>query len=79
RLARAAATGRLATEAAPGEAALAARFQAQPAGARMLAEAAQRSPARLAQARAVNLDPAQAMLDTLLELEQTARQLLPAA
>ncbi|MEL6236729.1 MAG: DNA polymerase III subunit delta' [Pseudomonadota bacterium] len=92
RLARAAATGRLpgtaapgeaaagATgEAAPGEAALAARFQAQPAGARMLAEAAQRSPARLAQARAVNLDPAQAMLDTLLELEQTARQLLPTA
>jgi DNA polymerase-3 subunit delta' len=70
RLARAAATGRPLPEAAPGEAALAARL-GLPAGvwARLAAEV----PARARMGRAVNLDPAALVVDMALTIEKAAR------
>lgn len=71
RLARAAATGRSLPEAAPGEAALAARLRL-PGGtwARLAAEV----PARVRAGRGVNLDPAALLVDMVLRLEAAARE-----
>lgn len=71
RLARAGALGLPATAAAPGEPALMARVAATPAQARLWAEAAERFAAVAAQVQAVNLDPAQAILDMFLDLDAT--------
>jgi DNA polymerase III subunit delta' len=78
RIARAGAAGP-GSEAAPGEAALAARLAPGIPAARTWAEAAARLSDRLEAARSVNLDPGQAMLDTFLDIEETARRLAPAA
>ncbi len=75
RLARAGASGRApAPEAAPGEAALAARLSPSPAAARLWAEAAATLPARAAADRAVNLDPDRIVLDTFAALDAVARR-----
>ncbi|MEM9049380.1 MAG: DNA polymerase III subunit delta' [Pseudomonadota bacterium] len=79
RLARSIALPGSLAEAAAGEMALARRFAAHPGAAQRWAELAQRLPARLSQARSVNLDPSQVMLDTFLQIEETARRLPPAA
>jgi len=71
RLARAAATGAAPPEAAPGEAALITRVAQDPARARLWAETAARVTATLGHARAVNLDPAQTIIDIFLELDAT--------
>ncbi|MAS42731.1 MAG: DNA polymerase III subunit delta' [Rhodobacteraceae bacterium] len=74
RLARAGAGRPPDPEAAPGEAALAARLSPSPAAARAWAEAAQDIPARAARARAVNLDPERIILDTFGALDAAARR-----
>lgn len=74
RMARAGAGQAMAPEAAPGEAALAARLSAHPGQARVWAEAAQDIPARAARARAVNLDPDRIILDTFSALDACARR-----
>lgn len=74
RLARAGAGQLPSPEAAPGEAALAARLSSHPAQARLWAEAAQEIPARAARARAVNLDPDRIILDTFSALDACARR-----
>ncbi|GIX12821.1 MAG: DNA polymerase III subunit delta' [Paracoccaceae bacterium] len=66
-------------DAPPGEAALALRLCPDGAAARIWAEAALSLSGRLDRAHAVNLDPAQAMLDCFLDIEETARYLLPDA
>jgi DNA polymerase-3 subunit delta' len=71
RLARAGALGPPAVEAAPGEAQLMARVADTPRQARFWAEAASRLAAVARHARAVNLDPGQAILDIFLELDET--------
>jgi DNA polymerase-3 subunit delta' len=72
RLARAAAIGPPDAEAGPGERRLMARLAARPAQARIWADAAQEFQARLDRALGVNLDPAQAFLDTFLALDAAA-------
>jgi DNA polymerase-3 subunit delta' len=72
RLARAAAIGPPGAEAGPGERRLMARLAERPAQARIWAEAAQLFQARLDHALGVNLDPAQAFLDTFLALDAAA-------
>lgn len=79
RLARGGANGDPGEEAAAGEAALIARLAPDAAAARLWAETAVRAAGRLARARAVNLDPAQAMLDTFLDIEMAAGRLSAAA
>ncbi|SFI66990.1 DNA polymerase III subunit delta' [Albimonas pacifica] len=74
RMARAGAGRPMSPEAAPGEAALAARLSAHPGQARVWAEAAQDIPARAARARAVNLDPDRIILDTFSALDACARR-----
>lgn len=59
--------------------ALAARLCPSIAGSRALAEARARIDARLAHARAVNLDPAQTILDALLSVEDAVREARRAA
>ncbi|TVQ54630.1 MAG: DNA polymerase III subunit delta' [Rhodobacteraceae bacterium] len=71
RLARAAALGPQ-PEAAPGEAAATLRLAPDAAAARRWAEAAARVEDAAARARAVNLDPAQTILDIWLEIDATA-------
>ena len=75
-LARLARTGALGTaptpEAATGEAAIFQRLAANPAAARRWADAAQEALARARHGRAVNLDPAALVLDTLFKLEAAA-------
>lgn len=71
RLARAGALGPPAPEAAPGEAALAARVAPDAPQARLWAEAAARASATAAHAQAVNLDPGQTILDIWLDLDMT--------
>jgi len=71
RLARAGAGAPL-DEAAPGEAALFARLCPGPEAARGWAALAQELSARAQHGRAVNLDPAALILDTLLRIDQTA-------
>ncbi|MBE2275474.1 MAG: DNA polymerase III subunit delta' [Rhodobacteraceae bacterium] len=77
RLARAAATRTTAPEAAPGEAALFARLAPGPAAARPWADLAQSLTLRARRGRAVNLDPAALLMDTLLRIDATAGQLAP--
>lgn len=73
RLARSGATGQPPqVEAAPGEAALMARLSPGPARARAWADAAQIISARSQHGRAVNLDPASLVLDTVFRIQKTA-------
>lgn len=73
RLARAGATGQPPQpEAAPGEAQLLARLAPDAYAARRWAEAAQEIGARARHGRAVNLDPAALILDTLFRIQKTA-------
>ncbi|SET58083.1 DNA polymerase III subunit delta' [Oceanicella actignis] len=72
RLARGAALGAAPEAATPEEEALHRRLGGGEARARIWAEAAMTAPARARAARAVNLDPAQIMLDTLLALDAAA-------
>jgi DNA polymerase-3 subunit delta' len=73
RLARAGATSQPPrVEAAPGEAALMARLAPGPARARAWADAAQAISARSQHGRAVNLDPASLVLDTVFRIQKTA-------
>ncbi len=71
RLARAGALGPPEAEAAPGERAAMARLAPDAAAARAWAEAAGRLSAAARHAQAVNLDPAQTMLDMFLDLDET--------
>lgn len=79
RLARHGAAGELPEAATEAEAALLARLAPDARAAASWAEAAARVGARGARARALNLDPAQAMLDTFLDIEATALRLSAAA
>lgn len=73
RLARTGATGAPpAPEAAPGEADLMARLAPTQAAARRWADAAQEIGARARHGRAVNLDPAALILDTLFKIQKAA-------
>lgn len=72
RLARAAATRQTPPEAAPGEAALFARLAPSPATARPWADLAQTLSLRARRGKAVNLDPAALLMDTLLKIDETA-------
>jgi hypothetical protein len=71
RLARHAATGSSQAEAGPGETALMAAVARNRAQAALWAEAASRIAAATSHARAVNLDPGQTIIDTLLDLDAT--------
>ncbi|MBA86328.1 DNA polymerase III subunit delta' [Thalassobius sp. S69A] len=73
RLARAGATGQPPrAEIAPGEAALLARLAPDPIKARAWADISQQISARMQHGRAVNLDPASLILDTVFKIQQTA-------
>ncbi|MEL6242154.1 MAG: DNA polymerase III subunit delta' [Pseudomonadota bacterium] len=73
RLARTGATGAPPTiEAAPNEAAILARLAPHPHQARLWAETAQTALSRARHGKAVNLDPAALVLDTLFKLRETA-------
>ena len=71
RLARAAATGTPAPEAAPGEHALVANVAAHPQQAPLWAETLARITATTRHAVTVNLDPSQCVIDTVLEIDAT--------
>ena len=75
RLARSGAMGATAPEAAPGEAALMTRLAPSPTHARVWADLAQGLGIRARRGRAVNLDPAALLLDTLLKMNETAASL----
>ncbi|MGL5010472.1 MAG: DNA polymerase III subunit delta', partial [Paracoccaceae bacterium] len=75
RLARFGATGQTAPEAAKGEAALMARLSPTPHHARAWADLAQTLGIRARRGRAVNLDPAALLLDTLLKIDAMAATL----
>ncbi|TNF17783.1 MAG: DNA polymerase III subunit delta' [Rhodobacteraceae bacterium] len=72
RLARAGAAGLPGPEAAPGEAEVFARLGPTPRDARAWAEIGQQIAARSRHGRAVNLDPAALILDTVIKLQKTA-------
>ncbi len=73
RLARSGAAGMVPEhEAAPGEAEMLARLSATPVKGRAWAECAQEIGARARHGRAVNLDPAALVLDTVFRIEKTA-------
>lgn len=73
RLARSGAAGHPPTiEAAPGEAAMMARLAPGPDSARAWATTAQQISARTGHGRAVNLDPASLVLDTVFRIQKTA-------
>ncbi|RED12167.1 DNA polymerase III subunit delta' [Pontivivens insulae] len=74
RLARAGATGRVAPTPFEGEAELLARLAPSPESGRAWAELSDQLRARIGHARAVNLDPAQVMLDSFLRIDATARK-----
>ncbi len=77
-LARAARTGSLGApppEAVPGEAAVLGRLAPDPRAGRVLAELQQTLGARMRGGKAVNLDPAALLLDTLVKIEETAAPL----
>ena len=73
RLARAGATGTAPPEAVPGEAEVIARLAPDPRAGRLWAERAQEIGARGRHGRAVNLDPAALVLDTVFKLQQAAQ------
>ncbi|ARE41916.1 DNA polymerase III delta prime subunit [Rhodovulum sp. P5] len=75
RLARTGATGTPPPEAATGEAEMLLRLAPSPGAARGWAEAAQLLSARARQGRAVSLDPAALILDTVLRMDETAGRL----
>ena len=62
------------TEAAPGEAALMQRLAPDAYAARIWADLAAKVTAKSTRARAVNLDPAQVILDIFFELDAAARK-----
>ena len=72
RLARTGATGTPPPEAAPGEAAILMRLAPDAYRARIWATRAAELGARAAHGRAVNLDPAALVLDTVLKMQETA-------
>ena len=72
RLARSGALGPLQVEAAPGEADLFTRLAPHAHAGRAWADCAQEVGARSRHARAVNLDPAALVLDTVFKIQQTA-------
>jgi len=72
RLARCGATGLAPPEAAPGEATLLQRLAPNPTAGRAWAELAQTLSARARRGKAVNLDPAALLMDTLLRIDETA-------
>lgn len=73
RVARAGALGEPGVQAAPGEARALTRLAPTPDAARGWADLQQQLSARMRHGRAVNLDPAALILDTLLAIEATAR------
>ncbi|TCP62355.1 DNA polymerase-3 subunit delta' [Rhodovulum bhavnagarense] len=75
RLARTGATGQPPTEAAEGEAAMLSRLSPGPHAALGWAQAAQELTARARQGKAVNLDPASLILDTVLRIDEIAGRL----
>jgi DNA polymerase-3 subunit delta' len=79
RAARTAARGEIPAEAAPGEADLLAVIAAHPAHATLWAETHARTAATVRHAVAVNLDPAQTILDTFLEIDATLGRIGAAA
>ncbi|WP_073333139.1 DNA polymerase III subunit delta' [Wenxinia saemankumensis] len=78
RAARAGLTGEPQSQGAPGEARLLARLSPDARAARAWAAAQAELSARLRHGRAVNLDPAALVLDTLLAIERTALDAVPA-
>lgn len=77
RLARTGAVGATPPEAVEGERDVLSRLSPTPASARDWAACAEAVTARVAHARAVNLDPAQVMLDTCLHIDATAQTAAP--
>ncbi|PVA06520.1 DNA polymerase III subunit delta' [Thalassorhabdomicrobium marinisediminis] len=77
RVARAGVEGPPAVQAAPGEALLLARLSPHDHAARIWATLAQEVSERTRHGKAVNLDPAALILDTLFRIEQTARDVTP--
>ncbi len=75
RVARAGATGAVPDPVVPGEEAMLGRLAPDPHAARSWAELAASLTARARQGRAVNLDPAALIFDTLLDLDRTAARL----
>jgi DNA polymerase-3 subunit delta' len=75
RLARSGVTGPPAQQAAPGEAEMMARLCPDAHAARVWAETAETLGARARHGRAVNLDPAALILDTVLRIDDTAATL----
>jgi len=65
-------TGVAAPEAAPREAALLARLAPDATAGRAWAELAQTLSSRARRGKAVNLDPAALLMDTLLRIDETA-------
>lgn len=74
RLARVGVTGHLEQEAVEGEAAILAKLAPDHAAALDWASLAEKTAQRVGHARAVNLDPAQVILDTFLAIDATARR-----
>jgi len=79
RIARQGASGDTAPEACKNEAQIITGLACNPAQARIWAEQSQMLGARIAHARAVNLDPAQVILDTFLSIDAAARRAAKAA
>ncbi|MBB5516457.1 DNA polymerase-3 subunit delta' [Rubricella aquisinus] len=77
RLARAGATGRTPPEAVEGERDVLMRLSPNATAARHWATVMDQITARVAHARGVNLDPAQVMLDTCLQIDATAQTAAP--
>ena len=77
RLARSGSTGIVPPEATRGEAALIARLAPHPRAARLWADLAQTLAARARRGKAVNLDPAALLMDTVLKIDATAAALAP--
>ncbi|MEM7669352.1 MAG: DNA polymerase III subunit delta', partial [Pseudomonadota bacterium] len=79
RLARTAATGQVPVSASPLEGSLFSTVSRSPAQARLWADAAPQITSTLRQTLAVNLDPAQAIIDIFLELDSTLGKVRHAA
>lgn len=75
RLARAGTLGQAPAEAAPDEARLIARLAPDPYAARLWADLSHDLTARARRGKAVNLDPAALLMDTLLKIDETAGRL----
>lgn len=75
RAARAGLTGEPTTQGAPGEARLLARLSPHDGAARAWARLQQSISARMRHGKAVNLDPASLILDTIFKIEETAKSI----